>query len=478
MVFALCVAWALATPLAAAPDEPAQIVKAAATVRGEFTGRPTPHQPGAVREFRVPGVFNSIYNLPICYQFHAKIPAGCAPHVPSSGRMVTSTSYVGRYPPLYYAVVGLPTLVMHSESAVYFMRILSALVDTLLLSLALTIAALWCRATMLFEAIALAITPLVIFLAGVINPSGFEIAAAICAWTSGLALVRNGPLQPARTVLISFIASGCLLELTRGLSVLWMGLILVTLFCLEPRSCALLLRHWSVRIGCAILGIVGAIAVAFVLSVQTLKVLPSTAYRPFHGSFVVLTDHVLGLFGGYAHQIIGVFGWLDTPSPPLVTFVWASLIGFLLVLGLSVSRGRDGWVLIGVIAGAVIVTLGLIEWSAGTAGITWQARDGFPLCAGIPLVAGIGIPRQSILGFGDAARLRIAAVVAIAVGLCQLGDFLWTLRRYTVGLGKTVNLFQPVAHGWSPPPGTPLMVVVGVAAIALYAALLFNRMRS
>jgi hypothetical protein len=304
---------------------------------------------------------------------------------------------------------------------------------------------------MLFEAIALAITPLVIFLAGVINPSGFEIAAAICAWTSGLALVRNGPLQPARAVLISFIASGCLLELTRGLSVLWMGLILVTLFCLEPRSCALLLRHWSVRIGCAILGIVGAIAVAFVLSVQTLKVLPSTAYRPFHGSFVVLTDHVLGLFGGYAHQIIGIFGWLDTPSPPLVTFVWASLIGFLLVLGLSVSRGRDGWVLIGVIAGAVIVTLGLIEWNAGTAGITWQARDGFPLCAGIPLVAGIGIPRQSILGFGDAARLRIAAVVAIAVGLCQLGDFLWTLRRYTVGLGKTVNLFRPVAHGWSPP---------------------------
>jgi hypothetical protein len=33
-VFLLCVAWVLATPLGAAPDEPAQIVKAAATVRG------------------------------------------------------------------------------------------------------------------------------------------------------------------------------------------------------------------------------------------------------------------------------------------------------------------------------------------------------------------------------------------------------------------------------------------------------------
>jgi hypothetical protein len=477
VLFALCVAWALATPLAAAPDEPAQIVKAAATVRGEFTGRPTPHQPGAVREFRVPAVFNSIYNLPVCYQFHPKTPAGCAPHVPSSGRLVTSTSYVGRYPPLYYAIVGLPTLVLHSESVVYFMRILSALVDALLLSLALTIAALWSRATMLFEAIAVAMTPLVIFLAGVVNPSGFEIAAAICAWTAGLALVRNGPLRPPRAVLISFIASGCLLELTRGLSVLWMVLILVTLVCLEPRSCVQLLRHWSVRIGCGLLGIVGAIAVSFVLSVQTLKVLPSTAYRPFHGSFVVLTEHVLGLFGGYGRQIIGVFGWLDTPSPLLTTLVWTSLVGFLLLLGLSVSKRHDAWVLVGVMAGAVIVTLALIDWNAGTAGITWQARDGFPLYAGVPLIAGIGIPRQSIRGFGNSVRLRVAVLVALAVGVCQLADFVWALRRYTVGLGKTVNLFHSVRGGWSPPPGTPLMVVLGVVATVLYATLLFNRMR-
>jgi hypothetical protein len=390
---------------------------------------------------------------------------------------VTSTSYVGRYPPLYYAVVGLPTLVMHSESVVYFMRILSALIDALLLGLALTIASLWCRATLLFEAIALTVTPLVVFLAGVVNPSGFEIAAAICAWTAGLALVRNGPVRPAPAVVVSFIASGCLLELTRGLSVLWMGLILITLFCLEPMACVRLLRQWSARVGVAILFIVGAIAVAFVLSAQTLKVLPSTAYGPFQGPSIVLTERVLGLFGGYAHQIIGVFGWLDTPSPLLVTFVWASLVGFLLILGLAMSRRRDGWILIGLIAATAIVTLGLIEWHAATAGITWQARDGFPFYAGVPLVAGIAIPRKFLLGSGNVARWRVAVVVAGAVGVCQLVDFVWTLRRYTVGLGTTVNLFHRVPHGWSPPLGTPLMVVVGTAAIGLYATLLFNRMR-
>ena len=38
--FALSAAWALATPLTAAPDEPFHMVKAAATVRGQLHGSP------------------------------------------------------------------------------------------------------------------------------------------------------------------------------------------------------------------------------------------------------------------------------------------------------------------------------------------------------------------------------------------------------------------------------------------------------
>ena len=217
-----------------------------------------------------------------------------------------------------------------------------------------------------------------------------------------------------------------------------------------------LLRHWPVRIGCAILGIVGALAVAYVLSAQTLEVLHSTEYGPFHGSFVVLTEHVLGLFGGYAHQIIGVFGWLDTPSPLLVTFVWTSLVGFLAdprALGVEETRrvgadrphrrsgDRDG-------GGHRVERRIGRHHLAGPGWITPLRRR--------PPGGRHRIPKQSILGFGDAVRWRLAAVLAIAVGVSQLVDFVWTLRRYTVGLGKTVNLFQPVLHGWSPPPGTRL----------------------
>jgi hypothetical protein len=476
VLFVLCAAWAVATPLGAAPDEPAQIVKAAATVRGELIGQPAPGQPAAVREFRVPAVFNSVYNLPICFQFHPQTPAGCAPHVPSSGTIVTSTSYVGRYPPLYYALVGLPTLAMHSENVIYFMRLISALMDALLLSLALTIATFWCRSTMMLGAIALTISPMVIFLAGVVNPSGFEIAAAICVWTSGLALVRNGALPPSRRVVTTFAISSCLLELTRGLSPLWMGLIAATLFCLEPRACVQLLRHWSVRIGVAIVGVVGAIAIWFIIVAKTLDILPSIAYPPHHGSLVTVTEQVLGLMGGYGRQLIGVFGWLDTPSPLLTIVLWSNLVGLLLALAILVSKRHDSVVLVGLIGGSFLLTMVLIESNAASSGITWQGRDGFPLYAGIPLVAGIAIANTSILS--RATIRRLAVLVASGVGVCQLTDYIWTLRRYTVGLGRTINLLQPVRHGWSPPLGTPVMLSLGIAAVALYTVYLFIQMRN
>jgi hypothetical protein len=329
---------------------------------------------------------------------------------------------------------------------------------------------------MMVEAIALAITPLAVFFAGVVNPNGFEIAAAICAWTSGLALVQNGSSPPSRTVLASFIASGCLLELTRGLSVLWMALILLTLACLRPRSCVLLLRQWRVRIGAAVLVVVGGLAVDFVATAQTLHILPSSALPARHESFVVLTEHVLGQMGFFLRQFLGVFGWLDTPSPLLSTILWASLLGFLVVLGLVVSRSRESVVLALLLVGSFVLTIALIEWKARSLGVTWQARDGFPLYAGVPLVAGIVIPRSTFEAFGKFARGRIALLIALGVGASQLADLLWSLRRFTVGLGHTVNLFAHVRHGWSPPLGTPFTVVLSVAAVVLYARWLFIRM--
>jgi hypothetical protein len=153
--------------------------------------------------------------------------------------------------------------------------------------------------------------------------------------------------------------------------------------------------------------------------------------------------------------------------------VWTALLGFLVILGLLASRRRESAVLAGLIVGSFVLSMALIEWNAGTSGVTWQARDGFPLYAGIPLLAGMVIPHSFLTGVGDFARRRVAAIVAIGVGVGQLTDFGWTLRRFTVGLGRTVNIFHPVRGGWSPPPGIPLTALLGVVAVGLYATWVF-----
>ena len=60
----------------------------------------------------------------------------------------------------------------------------------------------------------------------------------------------------------------------------------------------------------------------------------------------------------------------------------------------------------------------------------------------------------------------ITALVAVCVPLAQLGDFVWALRRYTVGLGPVLNPFAKVHGGWSPAvPAVALVLVTTLAAV-------------
>jgi hypothetical protein len=290
--------------------------------------------------------------------------------------------------------------------------------------------------------------------------------------------VRNWSAAPPPALVVSFIVAGCLLELTRGLSVLWMSLIALTLCCVAPRSCRQLLRLRPLRIGAGALVLVAMIAAGYVLIARTLEVVPSAVNPSQNASWPALTEHVLGQFSVYIPQLIGTFGWLDTPSPLLALLLSISLLGALVVLGLAFATRRDALVLSGLLLAAVVVTVGLIEWNYGSSGITWQARDGFPLYAGIPLLAGVAVPAHPLLGFGTVARRRMAVVVAVGVGVSQLTDYLWALRRNTVGLGSVVNLFQRVAGGWSPPLGTPFTVIVGVGTVMLYSVWLYRQVEN
>ena len=59
-------------------------------------------------------------------------------------------------------------------------------------------------------------------------------------------------------------------------------------------------------------------------------------------------------------------------------------------------------------------------------------------------VAGNGVTDSGFADETGRARVflrRLTLFVAVCIGIVQVGDFVWALRRYTVGLGTTVDPF-------------------------------------
>ncbi len=475
VLFALMVAWSFATPLGAASDEPTQIVKAAAVARGEFLGQPTGHQletrvgheGRAVMTVLVPAAYAQDADLALCYRHHPKRSAACAPAAGTSDRLVATTTYVGRYPPLYYLITGLPSRYLHSGGGIYFMRTLSALASALLLGLALTIAATLSRSRILIGGIALAATPMVIFLGSVINPSGLEVSASIAAWTTGLVLVLERASAPPTRLLVAFAVSGCILESTRGLSPLWLLLIAVTLVALEPRRCWELIRQRAVQIAAACVVVTGIVATAYIVLAQASAITPSGIPLPAHSTILSVAD----LFGshstGYVTQIIGDFGWLDTPAPFLAVFLIGAAIIGLLWLSFATSRRGHAAVLVGVLVAALIVPMAIdIKNALQIHNDVWQSRYTLPLYLGVPLVAAAISGRRKTI---QSSHIRIMIVgTASTVAFCQFICFFSALHRYTAGLHGGLD---PLARGrgiWAPPIPAVVLLVFAALATGLY----------
>ena len=483
-LFALSVLWALATPIGAAPDEPVQVIRAASVARGEIVGHQAAGQPPAVTTVTVPSSFAQLIGIPACFAFRPTVPAGCAPGLSGSSRPTAASTYVGRYPPLYYMLVGAPSLLWSSGAAVYAMRILGALWCALLVGLAFAVAATWSRSRLLVASLAVAVTPQVVFLSSVVNPSGLEIAAAIATWTCGLVLVVDHRRAPPAGLVAATACSASVLALCRDLSLLWLAGIAAVLLAVAPGATALL-RSRAIRRGALVVLAVGAGAGAYVLAAQALSVLPVGQPVAAHASVLAVVAEVLGRTGQYLRESVGVFGWLDTPSPLAVLVGWWTATGMVVAMATVSANRRAVGTLAGVLAAAVAVPTAMIAAHAHADGLVWQGRDGLPLYVGVPLVAGAIAGRSSadpdvarVGGLAGRLALRLGTLVVVGVAAAQLVDFVWALRRYTVGLGATLDPFAHVAGGWRPPLTAPGLVALAVVAAVAYGRWVLGLQRS
>ncbi len=468
LTFANFAAWSLATPLFASPDEPTQVISAAAAVRGQLVGATIDGPASANTAVTVPKIFASGPAYSVCFKYHPTVPASCAPPLTTSTEMEHMGTYVGRYPPLYYLIVGVPSLAFVSKTGIYLMRLMSGLLNAVLISLALLAVVLWSRRKLLLMAVMVAATPMVWFLGGVVNPSGFEICASICLWTAGLLLVLEHPDHPPPGLVVIVAVAAACLSLARPVSLVWVAIAFVVLGLLGGRrALAGVLRSRAARWSALPLAACGAFALWWIKAEHALDLIPG--YRVTHDeSGLRLLGTVFAHDGARIQQLVGVFGWNDTPSPLLTYVVWIAVLGFLFVLALLAARcagARRTTVLFLLIAAVVVVPLALSYVEAMRAGfVDGQGRYWLPLAVGVPLVCVALIERSEAH-----ARflMRAVPIVSVCLGVASIAAYLSTLRRYAVGVTGPIDF---LAGKWQPPVGLLAAAIGGCACIALLFA--------
>jgi Predicted membrane protein (DUF2142) len=456
-LFAASAAWLLTTPPMGAADEPSHVIYAAAAVRGQLQA-PTvvvDRSGTTAAVAHLPGWLGQLSPDRPCYATRYEATVDCGPALLKPG--TPQVSYAGRYPPVYYLLVGLPSLLDTGPSAVYLMRLVSALLCAALIASALLTAAEW-AARVLVPALAVAATPMAVFMFGAVNPSGLEIAAALAVWMHGLRLVLD-PAAPRRRVVVRFGVAMAALAVARPISPLWLLMILVVLALLAPlpRLLALLRRPDVLVAG----GVAVLAALSTVLWVRTAGSL-NLLMRP---ASAAMREHV---WNTELHRVprmitwmVGWLGWADVSTPTAVLYGWLLLIGLFVGLGWLLGSWRARLALAATLAGTLVVPMVLEAAQLDKFGPYWQGRYTLPFAVGLVLVAAAAVAAGEPI---ERLRSMPAQVGGAIAGLHVLMAFA-ALRRWSVGTAQT---YVPGAGTrWWPPGGRIVVLVWVVAAVAL-----------
>jgi hypothetical protein len=459
LVLPLVVLWSLATPVEAVPDGSAALITAASVVRGEFGG-PLVDAPGGREELtNVPGGIVALRDVSDCLVDVNALPNHCGapPKLPQTD--LPTTTQFNRYPPLPFLLVGWPTLFLHGTAAYWGATVVAAVMNSLLLGLAL-----WLLLTFIPGRLAIlgwltALTPQVLYLGGSISASGFEISTATATWSGLLALaVTDEP--PDRLVALTALPAAMFM-LARPTSPAWLAIAVAVAAAVAGRErvVALAARR-SVRIGAAVLVGAALVALTWLLSVGKPTLLPLAA--PAHP--VSTLTALRAVFFAEHGALVGQIGlWFVYYVPSAAWVTWFGLFALVCVGGMALAPRRVVWsaIVLAVLIVTVPIVVGWIEYNHY--GFPWQGKDGVPFSVGLPLLGAAMLPERLVQSRAGRRLLWFALACFV---ICAIHTFLFVLHRYTNGANGSWTLTH---FGWQPPGGFYLLLGAFVLAVARVA---------
>ena len=426
----------------ASPDEPLHIVRAQSISRGDLTSPWTSD------------------GIPIdaidCLRFQSEVTAACQNFEwgPEGKQYDIPTD---NYPAAFHAIAALPALFVSGLGGLYTMRLWLAFLAASAFAWAGALLSRPGSGPWRFVGLCIGITPMVIFSAATVNPSGLASASA-ALMVAGLLNIKT----PYRTDLgvRAAIAVGAVgLALLRRDGLVWLAVIAIVLTPLvgfgglRRRLAAVTRAQWAVA------GLF-SILVAYALTSWALPTVADFLSARTEGG----TDawEAARSVRSYLFHVIGTFGWLDSPigeEPFLVAMIVA---GSVVLLGIVGSNRR--------LATSTAVGVSALVLSPIIFGVVrfpyFQGRYMLPLWICVMCVAGASVSstRVDLELSRRLSRVLLTLWAAVhAVGLVQ------NLRRYSVGRsGSWGFIFD---DDWHPPVMSNLVAVMLLALVMLNAAM-------
>lgn len=445
----ITVSWVFVNPLGAAPDEGAHATTAYATAHGDIGNiYPT-----------VPPVYVELGNREsltlICHHAEWSITADCQDwEAATSGPMVTADTQFGTYNPVYYFLVGLPTLVLSDQAAIYAMRLVSAVLFSLVAAIAIALAATRPRGALSVGGVLAALTPTVFLLGGTINVNAIEIAAALVVWIGMLALLDRGVDTARENLVMTATTVGLVvLVITRLLSPLWLIAIVIAAVSVRSgwsRLWQLIVTSRRFQIHLGVVVVAGLYAVWWSLTHPAKFI---AVQGPVDSLWQGIRQTVWNLTQDFWRRTFGeAIAYIDMISMPIyaAALVFAALWGGMLAASVLVARTRHEkavLLLVPVVAIGFPAALEAFMWSGGG----WQGRYSLPLLIGIPVLAAFVLVARA--GHrADLTRIVGSGLLWAVIAVLTMNVFTLAIDyyRFGAGWGGPWNAF---AFAWQPPLG-------------------------
>lgn len=343
----------------------------------------------------------------ICRSYAYTGRDNCRPVTDWDDELVTVASAASRYNPAFYWLIGTPSRLAQGAEAVYVMRVVASLACALLVGLAAWATALWSRTRWPLAALALTLTPVVVYSLAVPAPNGIEMAGALCVWCSLIGLSRVAERRATSALLTVATVGAIPLILVRPLGPMWLVLSLAALLVTLGWKSVYDESHrlpFGTSTSLLLVALVTALSSWWTVATRpaTLEDANLEAINPWLSAIREVPLWFL--------QSIAAFPTRNEPAPAVVYA--ASAVTFAAMFTWAIVRAnhrlRLGLVLICLMSVAVpfAFTLATVQ----TTGTIWQGRYTLPLSFGVVLVAGLALERARATSRLAPALLKVFGI--------------------------------------------------------------------